>query len=114
MAHIVYLDVFVAILCIHFEVFGLVVWIIFQNLFDILLMQDRIVLIDAVDRCEIINIYEVKPCFQESIDVILVCKECLLLFMPVGLVWCQNNIVNPVGCRFKPYYFDVRISELLA
>jgi hypothetical protein len=38
MAYIVYLNVLVAILCIDFEVFGLVVRIIFQNLFDVLLV----------------------------------------------------------------------------
>jgi hypothetical protein len=63
MSYIVNVDVLIPILGIHFEISYLVVWVIFEHLLDVLLVQNRVILIDTVDRGKVINIYEVKPCF---------------------------------------------------
>ena len=72
MVYKVNVDVLVPILGIHFEIFDLVVWVIFEHLLYVLLVQDRVIFIDSVDRGEVVNIYEVKPCFQECVYVVFI------------------------------------------
>ena len=83
-----------------------------MKLFDCLLMQESVVLVEPIDAGEVVHVQEVHTRPYQAIDRVVVAEDSLLLFVPLRLRRRQTHIVYPVLCRLDSHDFDIFFAPL--
>ena len=90
-----------------------VVGILSSKLLDSLLMEQGVVLVDAVDAGEVTDVKEVHRGARQTVIWIIIIENGALFLVPIWLGRQHADVINPVGRRLEPYDLDILVAQLV-